>query len=290
MNLNDLLRLEGFPVDNATICLMRHTPRELGDYLIDPHIFNFYTSIQKRGRLDPYQYVIAFVVGDTGKTIFKGMYEVQGKSQLQSFHYESLALPSALLTHYQELEASGECNFYAITRSTALASYEGRLVVDWGKAAIAWFQKYSASKPKNVLEILPAGFFRPFDSYLSVSLTRPELEYLFAHANANPDWESHLSRVAGIYLILDEETGDQYIGSASGGKGIWGRWSNYAANPTGGNIKLKSLLHSSPDAYRRFRYSLLEVMPGNALKEEVLRKESLYKKKFGTRAFGLNQN
>lgn len=290
MNLNDLLMLEGFSADTATICLMRHTPRELGDYLIDPHIFDFYTSVQKKGRLDPYQYVISFVAGDTGKTIFKGMYEVQGKSLLQSFHYKSLALPSSLLTLYQELEGSGECNFYAITRSTALASYDGRLVVDWGKAAIAWFQKYSASKPKEVLEILPAGFFRPFDSYLSVSLTRPELEYLFGHANANPDWESHLSRVAGIYLILDEETGDQYIGSAYGGKGIWGRWANYALNPTGGNIMLASLLLTSPDAYRRFRYSLLEVLPGNSLKEEVLRKESLYKKKLGTRAFGLNRN
>jgi len=36
-----------------------------------------------------------------------------------------------------------------------------------------------------------------------------------------------LASVAGVYLILDTETGYQYIGAATGKDGIWGRWSKY---------------------------------------------------------------
>lgn len=93
------------------------------------------------------------------------------------------------------------------------------------------------------------------------------------NADANPEWVGHLSRVAGIYLILDEKTGEQYIGSASGKRGIWGRWSSYCSDPSGGNVMLRSSLDADRDAFRRFRYSILEVMPGNSLVSEVVSKD-----------------
>ncbi len=53
---------------------------------------------------------------------------------------------------------------------------------------------------------------------------------------------------------------------------------------------LRELLSATPDAFRRFRYSLLEVVPGNTVPSVVVAKEKLYKKMFGTRAHGLNLN
>ncbi len=290
MNLFDLLTIEKAALDLGSICLMRHTGRELGDYLLDPSVFNFYTSVQKKGRLDRYKYVMAFVVGSSGKTVFRGMFEIHSRSPLAPEHYAYLYLPDGIVRHYDSLCASGDYDFHEISISPYLSAYCGRLVVDWGRANIVWFQSFSSERPKEVLEVLPAGFFRAFEGYSSVSLTRSELEFLFENSGSNPEWVGHLSRVAGIYLILDEGTGIQYIGSASGRRGIWGRWSDYFADPSGGNVMLRQLLADFPEAYRRFRYSLLEVLPGNTLTAEVVAKEALYKKMLGTRAHGLNLN
>lgn len=290
MNLRDLLDIERVGVAPDAICLMRHTNRELGDYLLDPCVFRFYTSVQKTGRLDRYGYVMAFIVNSSGKTVFQSMYRVAGKSTLRSDDLEALFLPGHIIDYYSELARSGDYSFYSLEPTIYLSAYSGRLVVNWGKAALAWFQSFSTDRPKDILEILPSGFFRAFDGYASISLTRSELEFLYENCAANPEWISHLSRVAGVYLILDEGTGSQYIGSASGRRGVWGRWSNYCVDPTGGNVMLESLLKSDAKAYRRFRYSLLEAVPGNALSHEVVAKEAVYKKMLGTRVYGLNLN
>jgi hypothetical protein len=258
MNLTDLMRIESADLDLSSVCLMRHTGRELGDYLLDPDILSFYTSVQKRGRLDRHKYAMVFIVNDAGKTVFRKMYEISTSSELSPEHYRELFLPPEIIQHYDKESQSCECDYYSVKPTHHLTDYEGRLVIDWGKAAIAWFQSFSLEKPKQVLEILPAGFFRPFDGYSSISLTRPELEFLFSNVGSNEDWEGHLSRVAGVYLILDEGTGEQYIGSASGRHGIWGRWSNYNADPTGGNVMLRNALARDENSYRRFRYSVLE--------------------------------
>jgi hypothetical protein len=290
MHLNDLLAIEGSPLEPSSICLMRHTDRELGDYLHDPPILSFYTSVQKRGKLDRYKYAMAFVASSSGKTVFRGMYQILDRSPLLPDHYSSLFLPDAIIRHYDTLCYLDEYDYYTVSASPHLSAYSGRVVVDWGGAHIVWFQSFSATNPKEILEILPTGFFRPFESYSSVSLARSELEFLFKYSDSNPEWVGHLSRVAGIYLILDEGSGDQYIGSASGGKGIWGRWSDYFEDPSGGNALLRQRLNAVPEAYRRFRYSLLEALPGNTVTAEVVAKENLYKKMLGTRAHGLNLN
>lgn len=96
--------------------------------------------------------------------------------------------------------------------------------------------------------------------------------------------------VSGVYLILDSETGDQYVGSAYGDEGVWGRWSQYAKNGHGGNARLRKLVKDGSDYPAAFRYSLLQVLPRTHTKNEVIRWEVLYKKKLGSRAFGLNLN
>ena len=290
MNLLDLLEIERSGIDPSSICLMRHTDRELGDYLLNPSIFNFYTSVQKRGRLSRHKYVMAFFVNASGKTVFRGMFEINVCEPLRTEHHQALFLPDGIAKKYETLCQKDEYDFYSISPTTVLASYEGRIVIDWGKGAIAWFQSFSTDKPKEVLEILPSGFFRTFDGYSSVSISRSDLEFLVRNADANPEWVVPLSRVSGIYLILDEGTGDQYIGSASGSRGIWGRWSDYFDNPSGGNALLEDKLSRDAYAHIRFRYSLLEVLPGGLLRSEVIARETLYKKMLGTRAHGLNMN
>jgi hypothetical protein len=59
---------------------------------------------------------------------------------------------------------------------------------------------------------------------------------------------------------------------------------------SGGNILLKEILETDPEAYRHFQYSILRVLEPSANKDEVLNQEILVKHKLGSRAFGLNSN
>lgn len=99
-----------------------------------------------------------------------------------------------------------------------------------------------------------------------------------------------LGSVAGVYLILDTIDGLQYIGSASGEKGILGRWEQYAKSFHGHNKLLIYLLNKHPERYKSFKFSILQTLPRALTSKEVITHEKRYKGKLGTRAFGLNDN
>ena len=104
-------------------------------------------------------------------------------------------------------------------------------------------------------------------------------------------WKSALSKVKGVYLIVDILTGKQYVGSAYGDECIWQRWSNYAKDGHGGNVELKELLKNNGVDYRyNFKYSILEVCNMNLGNEYIIGRESYWKEVLMTRHFGLNKN
>ena len=146
-------------------------------------------------------------------------------------------------------------------------------------------------RSKPIIEIFPPGrCIQPFADYLDFSLTHAELNELFLNPAAHRDWHASLSAVAGVYLILAETTGHQYVGSAYGLDGIWGRWQQYAANGHGNNKLLRDLIQNDPAYPNAFRYSLLQVLPKTLKDSEVVRWETQYKIKLGSRATGLNAN
>lgn len=91
-------------------------------------------------------------------------------------------------------------------------------------------------------------------------------------------------------MILDKKTGNQYIGSAFGQGGIWQRWSDYASSGHGGNQKLIELCANKNNYESNFQFTILKSLPSNLSNREVIKIETLYKEKFGTKSFGLNQN
>lgn len=108
--------------------------------------------------------------------------------------------------------------------------------------------------------------------------------------DANREWRRMLASVAGVYLILDKETGYQYIGSAYGKAGIWGRWSKYIPNGTGDNKLLQDLVNENESKKYDFQFSVLKTLPISSIQKEGLDFERLYKSKLGSMAFGLNLN
>jgi hypothetical protein len=141
-----------------------------------------------------------------------------------------------------------------------------------------------------VIEVLPKGYVRAFPGYLDFVLKQQELREIVANPEANRTWHSMLSEVAGIYLIVDQRTGRQYVGSAYGASGILGRWSEYVRCGHGGNKQLIELMEEDPGCVDHFTFSLLRTLPRTLTKNEVIKIEGLYKNKLGSRAFGLNAN
>lgn len=108
---------------------------------------------------------------------------------------------------------------------------------------------------------------------------------------SNPSWLAALANVAGVYVITDNTTGKQYVGSAYGGVGLWQRWCAYAKTGHGGNKELRQLLDANGvDHAHHLQFSILEVCDLNASDEYIIGRESHWKTVLRTREFGLNSN
>jgi len=100
-----------------------------------------------------------------------------------------------------------------------------------------------------------------------------------------------LGAVKRIYLILDKLTGNKYIGSAYRENGILGRWQEYVnTNGHGNNKRLKELIEKDKNYARNFQFTILMTLPKTMTSLEVIKREQLFKKKLGSRLFGLNEN
>lgn len=178
-------------------------------------------------------------------------------------------------------------------RTVELDGYEelaGRAVVEWGEGTRSWAQWLHGPGDKTIVELLPPNYVMDFPGFYNFTLTHDQLSTMILNPDSNREWQRMLSAVSGIYVILDQQTGKQYIGSAYGTGGIWSRWSSYARSASGGNMLLRELLAAEPEAFRRFQFSLLRVLESGATRDEVIAQEALVKRKLGSRAFGLNSN
>lgn len=189
---------------------------------------------------------------------------------------------------YPQWGADPAHSYYPLDKLDGFDDLEDRLVVDWGKAALAWHQWYS---DRPVIEIRPQGrALPPFRDYLKVHLTFAELARLVKQPEAHRDWMAALRAIGAIYLVVDSLTGEQYVGSATGYGGLWQRWCDYANTGHGGNIKLQTLCDHSDAHPAAFRFSILETFSRTLSRDEAISLETFFKQKLGTRAFGLNAN
>lgn len=157
---------------------------------------------------------------------------------------------------------------------------------------------------KEVLAIEKEKKAMEFSSYEEVYLSYNELKKVIE----DEKWKDMLSRFGGVYLIHDKNTGKNYVGSASGKKGILQRWQNYAENPTGGDDEkgnkwlvelLNKGMHGNETglkgkdyAEKYFVYSILQILPIQSNKNGsiITKAESRWKEHLGTRKHGLNAN
>ena len=278
IDLCELLFARGLPQGDRLTKLVRHQSSEWDIQSLASHDqLDIYQSNQGRPVFNC-RYLISFLGEKHSHARLFGVYEVKGVSRDTTRPWPS---------DYIYPHASTGPLWYDLERLPAFTDLEKRVVINWGPSTRSWVQWLS---PREVVEILPQGYVREFPGFDEVLLTYHELCEMVTHPASNREWHRALGSVAGVYLITDSSNGLQYVGSAHGVGGILGRWKSYAQTGHGGNQLLRSLLTRNPQRANTFQFSILRALPPSLTKDEVLGNETLYKKKLGSRAHGLNAN
>jgi len=119
------------------------------------------------------------------------------------------------------------------------------------------------------------------------------------HAGVHRNTDSSVSRIGRNFInaaprsvstVSIELSRPGAVIRQTGGAGIWGRWEQYAKTGHGHNQQLVDLLAKHAGHAKHFRFSILRTLSKTLTRKEVIGMEALYKKKLGTRAFGLNSN
>lgn len=282
LGLHELLRSRGFTPDAKRVKIVRHKDSRYDvETMRSQGWFDLYQSIQGPSVYEECDQIVVFI-GEKGNAArFIGVYDVGARSAA-----ELSPLPKDC--PFRDWSSPGNWR-YQLEKRSGFEDLEDRLVIDWGKAALAWHQWF---RDRAVIEVRPQGrALPPFRDYLRVHLTFKELRQLVAAADAHRDWVAGLSAVGAIYLIVNGPSGEQYVGSATGVGGLWQRWRDYAKSGHGGNKQLQNLCETPgtgcPDG---FKFSILETFSRNLVRKEARFMEAFFKNKLGTRAFGLNEN
>lgn len=272
LGFNNLLALEN--LDAAHVRLVRHQDNRLGPGRLyeawrnDRDAFEKYQSVQSRDVFPVGDLLASFVVTEARKTVFVGMYRVDAVG----------TCPPGSIDPLLTRDTSGDFR-YELTLTDDLAGYRDLVVIEWGAGARSWVQR-AARQAKPVIEI--AEQYEPrFPGFRE--FTRP-IDDIPSLPNG---WQQVLRSVKGVYLLVDLDSGRQYVGSAKGADSLLGRWLDYAADGHGGNKELKA---AAKAGRRNYQVSVLEVVDENMPDNTIEQIESYWKNKLLSRKFGLNRS
>ena len=273
--LNSILRDANLPLPDVR--LIRHkdnqakkgcTPYEL--WRDRRHQFELYQSIQSVANRPKFAapYWAVFVVNHRDETLFAGLYAAK---------YCGLLERDTPMPHSDEIALAGSYDVYDLKLLDILHDLSGKLFIEWGLGAIAWVQ-YADRSDKRVTELHKAFKEPEFPGYLNFIKHLSELESLPS------SWISALKSSHGVYLLTCPRTKEQYVGSANGEDGFWGRWQNYIQTGHGGN---QALMSRNPSDYQ---VTILEVAGTSATKEDIGKMEGRWQRKLRSMEMGLNRN
>lgn len=270
-------------IDPKKVKLIRHalTDKNFKE-CYDSDLVYEYTCHQKADFSKGYEYWAVFISGASTLAKFHSIYRV-GKCVPDTAKKIPKNCPKGEASKYD-----GKHAVFNLERIDDLKDYENKLTIQWGNSARSWHQK--GTTEKEIVSLQPDKK-KVFPGYERVILTYDELKDIVENQNVYDDWVIPLSSIYAIYLIVDTETGKQYVGSAYNTKdGLFGRWSCYANTKHGGNKLMKEELCSHPERYHKFQFSILQVLPKTLSPQEVTDIETLYKDKLLTKKFGMNAN
>jgi hypothetical protein len=272
---NTLLSQEG--IDPAGVRLLRHQDNRPG-VLHTPYKlwrdnrtgFELYQSHQGFKNRPKFQHPFwaSFVATPTGETLFVGLYSAQ---------YVGIGEKDSPRPHRNDDDKAGRYDVYKLEPQNPFKDMDGRLYVDWGPGTRAWVQR-AKKHNKPIIEIRASFKEEEFPGFASFLKSLSEIPSL------PKTWIEPLRATKGIYLLTCPKTKEQYVGSAAGEDGFWGRWQSYIQTGHGGNLGLKI---RDPSDYR---VSILEVAGSQMSTNEIIHLEQRWKEKLQSKEMGLNKN
>ena len=271
---------EIFGLNPEEIRLVRHGDKEIPIYKTFKENIDrleVYQSYQRPKKFGTARAIAVFAPFHKTTALFLGLWSIEACIKNSEFTKKVLTelkkyrLPESW---YQNSDR------YKLKRNTKLDELSERLVIEWGAATVAWAQ----SKDKAVVELKGIKSIGEFHSFDQINIDFYKIKDLAGYPDTNITWVKALSSVNGVYLIKDKSTGKQYVGSAYGENGIYGRWVAYAKNGHGGNKGLRGIDPSN------FQFSILEIVSATTTAEGVIQCENKWKDKLGTREFGFNKH
>jgi hypothetical protein len=275
-------------LDPSEVLVLRHRPTEpelrqmLPSYAAEaPEMFDAYQRYQNPGverQMLKSKFVAAFIGHRPGSAVFVGIFENRGNKRVTA--QQRGACPE--FRRLMELgctDTDNDCLQFNLHQTSILAHLKGKLVIQWPGLERSWNRWGNSKSGYPIAAILE-------DSLLIEAM--PHWRNLVVSWKALRElprsWQESLRQWRGIYYIFDSSRKVGYVGSAYGKDNMLGRWLGYASSGHGGNKKLKSC---DPE---HFQFSVLELLGHDTPKDEVVERESSWKKRLHTREYGLNDN
>jgi len=280
IHLQDILPLDSLSKKGPVI-LVRHYHKSLNK-MVQQELIKEYQSFQRKSSaFRNCKYIVSFIAEPNNQAKLYGIYKNNGIKK--NFPEVSPALKK----YFNSVDMEADICLM-LEKMTEFEKFYNRIIIDW-VVPRGWYNTYGKVKNKEVIKILPYNFVDEFPGLMNIKISAQELKTIINNPQAHSRWYESLTRLQAVYMILDKESGGQYIGTTYGEKGLWQRWESYVKSGfTGGNIKLIKLKEKDSNFHLNFQFSILEVLSKNASKKECLDAESLWIAKLGTKAFGLN--
>ena len=292
LTLNQLLEIDG--IDPKSVLVFRHRPWEpklnqVFDWIVAerPELFECYQTThgqRTESALERASYVASFVRYRPKQALFVGLFRLTGTNRVLT-PQQCIARPL-----HQELMQFGMGGFsasdgrssvveFGLERTTWKSDWTERLIVDWPGLERSWYRW--ADRNRFVVRAISeeSKLKSPMPFWQDIALEWRQLALLPS------DWRQALSQWRGIYLIIDQSDGKQYVGSAYGGENIMQRWAGYTQSGHGGNKELRT---RNPED---FRFSILQRVSPDMPEVEVIALENTWKIRLRSRVpDGLNSN
>ena len=295
--LTDIINITGLPKNE--VAAIRHSLNHANAKRVWDAGFEYfeeYQKIQPKDYFDKKKYIFSFINGPSTTARFIGLYEVTDIFPI------SKAKPMKGYPLHDDY-VKEELFYFTLKRLDLLEDLRNRLVIEWGKGTNnIVHHKWDTLASKPVLSIDDHSEDE-FPGYEKVMWSFSKMARLIKDPIKYPDVYQALTKVNGVYLVLDPIDNMQYVGSAYGSDGIYGRWKTYAEtegkggkDEGGANKKLAAHLNKNKGRYLELQYSILDIIhrTGNEKKDmdAALASENDYKEKLGTRnnKTGLNLN
>lgn len=287
IDLNDLLRK--VDIDPAKAMVMRHRPTEpdlrraLRSFAADqPELYNAYQCChgeRVEKALGGAEHLVSLIGHDPDLALFVGIYRVDGWKEMSGREWRAMPTSRQLVACGDRGPREDRClRLFNLICAEHLAAWKGKLVVEWPPPERAWWRWSARNK-------MPIHAIHDESILVGRLPAWNELVLTWADVQTMPrSWQAAISQWRGIYCILDRDSGKSYVGSAYGDENLLARWRAYASTGHGGNVDLKG---RDPT---KFQFAILERVSPDMPRDEVIRLETTWKDRLGTREFGLNKN